>query len=162
MNPQTIDISQVIENRKSNRLAIALIIMTFFLSMLEAIDIAVVSYAAPVLIKEWNVSPKLFGTIFGAGTFGLMIGGLFLGPLGDKIGRKKSLMIGIIWFSLFTFANIFADSVTSFLYLRVLACIGLGGTVPISIVLVNEYAPKGSRGKWVAYILDSRLYITRR
>jgi AAHS family 4-hydroxybenzoate transporter-like MFS transporter len=59
-------------------------------------------------------------------------------------------MSGIVWFSIFTFASIFANSVTNLLYLRVLACTGLGGTVPISIVLVNEYAPKRSRGKWVA------------
>lgn len=152
MNPQKIDITEVIENRKGNRFVMTLIFMTFLLSTLEAIDIAVVSYVAPVLIKEWNVSLKLFGTIFGAGIVGLMIGGLIFGILGDQIGRKRPIMIGIIWFSLFTFACSFADSVTSLLYLRVLACIGLGGAVPLTIVLVNEYAPKRSRGKWVAYM----------
>ncbi|MEW9668102.1 MFS transporter [Ammoniphilus sp. 3BR4] len=148
--PQKWDVSLIIEKRKSNRFAINLILWTFLIMILEGFDYTVISYAAPVLIKQWQVEESTFGAIFGAGTFGLMVGGLIFGFLGDRLGRKKALICSILLASLFTLASSWASSPTGLMYMRFLACIGLGGTVPLAIVHVNEYAPLGSRGKWVS------------
>lgn len=148
--PQIWDVSLIIEKRKSNRFAINLIFWTFLIMILEGFDYTVISFAAPVLIEQWQVKESSFGVIFGAGTFGLMVGGLLFGFLGDRIGRKKALICSILMASLFTLSSGWAISPESLMIMRFLACIGLGGTVPLAIVHVNEYAPQGSRGKWVS------------
>lgn len=149
---QKIDVLQVIENSKNKKFAVNLIFWTFLLMIVEAIDIAGISYAAPVLMKLWDVSPKTFGTVFAAAPFGLMLGGFIFGYLGDRIGRKKTLLISTFWFGVLTLFTIFSTSVTTLIVLRFLAALGLGGTVPLAIVLVNEYAPKRSRAKWVGFM----------
>ncbi|MCL2336960.1 MAG: MFS transporter [Firmicutes bacterium] len=149
-NLQKVSITQVIENIANKKFVANLLIMGFLLSIIEAIDVAALAYVAPVLMKQWVIPAKVFGAVFGAGTFGLMVGGFIFGFLGDRIGRKKTLMIGIVWFSIFTLSCVWANSVHVLFYLRFLACVGLGGTVPLTIVLVNEYAPSRLRGRWVA------------
>jgi len=52
-----------------------------------------IGYVAPSLAKEWGVEqgPRSV-RCFSAGLFGLMIGALTLGPLADRIGRKKIII----------------------------------------------------------------------
>ena len=55
---QKIDILQIIENSKNKKFAVNLIFWTFLLMIVEAIDIAGISYAAPVLMKLWDVTDR--------------------------------------------------------------------------------------------------------
>ena len=145
-----INVSQVIEERKNKRFVVNLICWTFLLMILEGYDIGSISFVAPLLMKQWAIEPSAFGLVFSAGTFGLMIGGFFFGYLGDRIGRKRSIIISVSLFSIFSLITIFITSLSSLVLLRFLVGLGLGGTVPLSIVLVNEFAPKRLKGRWVA------------
>src|SRR5207237_5194513 len=48
------------------------------------------------------------------------------GPIGDKFGRVRTLMLTIVWYSLFTFLSAFVTGVWQLAILRLLAGIGLG------------------------------------
>ncbi len=145
---QIIDISRILQHPPRKFVA-NLIIWTFCVMLFDGFDIAAITYTAPDMMKQWQISPKMFGVIFSAAIFGIMIGSFVFGYIGDKIGRKKTLFISTAWFSLFTLATVFAFSYESLLLLRFIAGVGLGGAVPQAIVLVSEYAPKGSGVKWV-------------
>lgn len=147
---QIINISQVIEERKNKGFVVNLLFWTFLLMILEGYDIGSISFAAPLLMKQWHIAPGPFGVVFSAGTFGLMIGGFIFGYLGDRLGRKKSIMISVFLFSVFTLLTILTTTLSSLVFFRFLVGLGLGGTVPLSIVLVNELAPKKLKGRWVS------------
>lgn len=142
------DVSQVIE-KPAGKFIAALLTWSFMVMLLDGYDYASITYAAPVLVKTWHVASSAFGSVFSAGLFGIMVGSVIFGWLGDKIGRKNSLVVGIVWFSLLTLACIFAPNLQILLYLRFIAGLGLGGSVPSAIVLVSEYAPKRNKVKWV-------------
>ncbi len=77
--------------------------------------------------------------------FGLVIGGLFWGILADKFGRTTILFGSIITYSLANLANGWVNSVDWYLYLRIIAGIGLAGELGVGISLVSESLPKEKR-----------------
>lgn len=77
---------------------------------------------------------------------GMLIGGVFWGILGDKLGRTHVLFGSIITYSLANVANGFVQSVDQYAILRFVAGIGLAGELGLGITLVAELMPKETRG----------------
>jgi putative MFS transporter len=83
---------------------------------------------------------------------GLLIGGLFWGILGDKIGRIQVLFGSILLYSTATFLNGFVQDVQSYAILRFISGIGLAGELGAGITLVSELVSKERRGLATALI----------
>ena len=76
---------------------------------------------------------------------GAAIGGIWMGSLGDKIGRTRALGLGVLFYSLFCGLGYFAQSLNQMLVLRFLVGLGVGGVWPNGVALVSECWPKVSR-----------------
>ena len=77
---------------------------------------------------------------------GMLLGGIFWGILGDKLGRVSVLFGSILMYSLANIANGMVTDVESYAWLRLIAGIGLAGELGAAITLVSESLPKESRG----------------
>ncbi len=69
---------------------------------------------------------------------GTLIGSLFWGILGDKIGRKKGLLGSILIYSIGMFANAFIRDPISYAALRFFIGFGLAGELGLGATLVAE------------------------
>lgn len=78
--------------------------------------------------------------------FGLLVGGLFWGILGDKKGRLSVLFGSILIYSLANIANGFVQTYEQYAILRFIAGVGLAGELGAGITLVTEILPKKIRG----------------
>jgi AAHS family 4-hydroxybenzoate transporter-like MFS transporter len=78
-----------------------------------------------------------------------MVGSILFGYVGDRIGRKRAILLGACWYGLITLATAWTTQVHELLWLRFAAGIGIGGAVPNAFVLVSEFAPKRLRATWV-------------
>lgn len=78
--------------------------------------------------------------------FGMLVGGMFWGILGDKRGRLAILFGSIIMYSIANLLNGFVTSIPQYAALRFIAGIGLAGELGAGITLVVEVMPKESRG----------------
>ena len=78
--------------------------------------------------------------------WGMLIGGLLWGILGDKKGRLKVLFGSILLYSVANLANAFVTDITSYAIIRVIAGIGLAGELGAGITLVSEMMSKEKRG----------------
>lgn len=78
--------------------------------------------------------------------FGLLLGGLIWGIMGDKRGRLSVLFGSILLYSLANIANGFVTSVNQYAVLRFIAGIGLAGELGAGITLVSESLPTRLRG----------------
>jgi len=87
--------------------------------------------------------------------FGLTIGGILWGMLGDKKGRKSVLFGSILLYSAATIANGFVHDVNQYTWLRFIAGLGLAGELGASITLTSELLPKEKRGLAAAIIATS-------
>lgn len=148
------DIVALTEEQKPGRFAWGLLFWCFLIMLMDGYDQTAVSFAAPAMIKDWHVSRAAFGPVFGAGLFGTLIGSFVFGYLGDRLGRKKALILGSACFGALTLASVWVTSLNALMLLRFLAGIGMGGVIPNSVALVAEYAPKRLRATWVTLMFS--------
>ena len=80
------------------------------------------------------------------GLVGVGIGAITVGPVTDRIGRRKTLVSCIAFFSVLTLATAFAPSATAFIVLRFLAGLGLGACLPTALTFMSEYAGDRASG----------------
>ena len=78
--------------------------------------------------------------------YGMLIGGIIWGVMGDKKGRLSVLFGSIIMYSLANIANGFVHNVLQYEVCRFIAGIGLAGELGAGITLVSELISKEKRG----------------
>src|SRR5215813_5808320 len=74
------------------------------------------------------------------------VGALIFGVIADRFGRRPTLMIDIILYSVFELSSAFAPSLKSFLILRALFGIAMGGEWGVGAALTFETLPAEGRG----------------
>jgi MFS transporter, SHS family, sialic acid transporter len=94
-------------------------------------------------------TPTLGGDWFARFTAALMlgaaVGGIFLGSLGDRIGRTRALGISILFYSVFAGLGALVRTQEQMLVLRFMVGLGVGGVWPNAVALAAECWPDKSR-----------------
>jgi MFS transporter, putative metabolite:H+ symporter len=78
--------------------------------------------------------------------FGMLVGGIFWGILGDKKGRLSVLFGSIIMYSIANILNGMVTDTDTYAILRFVSGFGLAGELGAGITLVSEVMPKEKRG----------------
>ena len=139
------------------RLAIASTIGT----IIEAYDFVLYGTVAALVFDKLffpNVEPVIatlasFAT-FGVGFLARPVGGVIFGHYGDKVGRKKMLVLALLIMGVATvaigalpgYASIGIWAPILLVTLRLIQGAALGGEWGGAVLMVTEYAPKGKRG----------------
>lgn len=149
-----IDINDIIDRAKFNRFHCSVMLLCALLLIFDGYDLFIYGVVLPVLMDEWNLTPVQAGALGSYALFGMMFGAFIFGPMADRIGRKKGVLICFVLFSIATFLTGFAENTTQFGILRFIAGLGCGGLMPNAVALMNEYAPRRSRGTLVALMFS--------
>ena len=151
--PQTdaspIDVAAFIDAQPVGGFQIKLILACATVLFLDGFDTTAIGYVAPALAKEWNIGKAALGPVFSAGLFGLMIGALLFGPLADRLGRKKIIILSTLAFGVGALITAFVNDVNTLLIIRFLTGLGLGGAMPNTVSLTSEFSPKRRRATMV-------------
>ena len=91
------------------------------------------------------------GLLFALFLFGWGLAFLW-GPVGDKFGRVRTLMLTIVWYSVFTFLSALVTNVWQLAILRLLAGIGIGGEWAMGGTFVAEEWPEQRRRAGAGYM----------
>lgn len=113
---------------------------------------------APLLIelaREFAVSVEKMGYVLPAYLLIYGFSTLFYGPLSDRIGRVKILIVLIFLFAVVTFLTAFAPSYESLLALRALAGLCAGGILPVVLALIGDLYPYEQLGVPMGWIFGS-------
>lgn len=136
--------------KANNRNVIFLVIVAALGYFVDIYDLVLFSVVRVQSLTEIGVSPENMQTdgfrIINSQMFGLLLGGILWGILGDKLGRIKVLFGSILLYSLANIANGFVGSVNSYAIIRFIAGIGLAGELGAGITLVAETMDKEKRG----------------
>ncbi len=76
---------------------------------------------------------------------GAAIGGIFLGALGDRLGRARAMGVSILFYSVFAGLGAWVQTQEQMLVLRFIVGLGVGGVWPNAVALVAEAWPDKSR-----------------
>ncbi|HLL28085.1 MAG TPA: aromatic acid/H+ symport family MFS transporter [Xanthobacteraceae bacterium] len=144
-----IDVAGFIDQQAVSRFQIQLLLACAGVLFLDGFDTQAIGYVAPALGQEWGLARGALGPVFSAGLFGLMIGALILGPVADRIGRKRIIVLSTAAFGICTLATVFAHDTSSLLIIRFLTGLGLGGAMPNAIALTSEFSPHRRRATMV-------------
>jgi SHS family lactate transporter-like MFS transporter len=113
---------------------------------LDAFDFTVFLLIMVPISQEFNVPLTAVTIVFTITLWMRLIGATASGWLADRIGRKKPLMIAILWYSVCNFIAGFAPSFWFLLLFRALLGIGMGAEWPAGAALSMETWPARSRG----------------
>lgn len=148
-----VNVAELIERQKLSRFTVGLITASWLVTFFDGYDMTVISFTSKYLSKDFHLTPLMLGNVFSAGIFGTLLGGLAFGYLGDRIGRRPSILISTAAFSLLTGLTALAHSYPQLLVLRLLNGVALGGAIPLIWALAIEYAPRRFRARVITLIM---------
>ncbi len=135
---------------KNNKSIIFLVLVASLGYFVDIYDLLIFSIVRIKSLHDVGVSDADMRTkgefILNMQMFGLLVGGIIWGVIGDKFGRIKVLFGSILLYSLANFANGFATDYNTYAIVRLIAGIGLAGELGAGITLVSETMSKENRG----------------
>ena len=102
----------------------------------------------------WPDNPNpgaLMGSLTTWGLLGMVLGGAVGGVISDRIGRKKTLVVAVMFYGLFTLPQAFANDIVFFAVFRLIAGFGVGSCIPVVTTVFSESMPSKQRGVFVTF-----------
>lgn len=135
-----------LESRLSRGAVAHTLTATFLGWTLDAFDFFVLVFALPAIAAEFHKSIADIAFTITATLAMRPLGAVLFGWLADRYGRRRPLMANIIFYSVIEVLSGLAPSYRTFLILRALYGIGMGGEWGVGAALAMEAVGPGSRG----------------
>ncbi|MBX7430716.1 MFS transporter [Mycobacterium sp. Y57] len=143
------------ESRSSRALAWVVALSTLAL-IFDGYDLVVYGTVVPVLLADPGqigaLSPEQAGALGSYALIGVMVGALTAGAVGDRIGRRRVILVNLAWFSAGMGFTAVANSTATFGLCRFLTGIGVGALVATVGALVAEFAEPHQRNRLNAVV----------
>ncbi|MGY1632074.1 MFS transporter [Geodermatophilus sp. SYSU D01186] len=122
----------------------------------DGYDLVVYGTIVPTLLGDPSqlgpITPAQAGTLGSYALVGVLVGALAAGAVGDRIGRRRVVVVNLAWFSIGMAATALAPTVGTFAFFRFLTGIGVGALVATVGALVAEFAPAERRNRLNAVV----------
>lgn len=135
----------------SPRLLLGLVLSAMVL-FVDGYDLAALPLALPHIVKELGIPPADFGFALSAVLVGLGAGAVLLAPLGDRYGRRPTIIVTAALIGVATIGTASATSVTGFTVWRLLTGLMLGACLPNVTAQVALWAPEGKRASTITVV----------
>ncbi len=112
--------------------------LTFLMFMMFAMTTDSVGVIIPEVSKEFNLSMTAAGAFHYANMTAIALAGIFLGYLADKLGRKRTIVLGLVLFALSSCLFAVGNSFAFFLALLVLSGTSIGIFKTGALALVGD------------------------
>ena len=116
------------------------------------IDRQAISVVAPIISKEFNLTPLDYSWLPFWFLFSYSLMQIFSGRFIDVIGTKKGFTFSIIWWSIANMLHAFGNGVMSFSVFRFLLGVGEAGNYPAALKAIAEWFPKKERSTAVGIV----------
>ncbi len=143
----------------SSKLFDKILFLSMFLWMSVSSNLGSLGFVINGLIKELGmISVNVKALIGSSSLIGMFIGALISGFIGDRLGRKKTIMLFVIVQSVSSILSYVIIDPIWFIIWRIIAGIGMGGLLPVVASLVSEYSVPRNRGKRISLLESSWAY----
>ena len=114
-------------------------------------DEAVISGAISDVSTQFNLDEMMEGWFVGSALFGAIIGVLFAGALGDKAGRKNTMIISAVLFSVSMIGSAISGSFVELVIYRIIGGMGIGVASIVCPLYISEISVPERRGLLVSF-----------
>lgn len=122
---------------------------------LSKFDYYILSISLPTITRHFDVTPNVISIVVLVYFLVLTSTLLIWGKLGDKIGLKKLLFIGLIVFSISSFFSGLANNINILTFLRFFQGIGASILLVTSQAMISYYIPKKEQTRAFAHLTMS-------
>lgn len=113
--------------------------------MLDGYDLSAMGIVLPTMAAAWNQPSAEFKWALSASLIGVGVGSVLAGFMGDRYGRKKTLLLMYVFGSVACLGTVTATDIPQLVLWRFLVGVGMGGAIPNVISLVSELMPAKRR-----------------
>ena len=149
VNHDAIDISKLIDDQPIRSFHVRVVFLVFLVMITDGYDQMSIGFAAPGMLKALHIDRSSLGAIISAALFGMLVGAPLFGWIGDRFGRRVTLISGVFIYGIVSLLTAAAQTETELLVLRFITGVGLSGVVANGVALVSEFAPKRVRATLV-------------
>jgi MFS transporter, putative metabolite:H+ symporter len=132
--------------RLHRRMGIAVGFACFF----DLYDIFLGGVLAAVLAEQWDLGTNGKALVISSGFAGMFFGAIVLGYAADRLGRRKTFLLNLSIYSVFSLAAAFSPSLAWLAVLRFCGGFGLGGELTLADSYLSEILPRQVRGTYIA------------
>ena len=140
---------------KNKTYLILITIVSALGGLLFGYDTGVINGSQYYFSKYFELDPGMKGWVVGSALIGCFVGAIVAGPLSKAIGRKYSLIISAILFSLSAWGSglpaFLPESVSLLVVFRLIGGLGIGIASMNAPTYIAEIAPAKIRGTLVSY-----------
>jgi MFS family permease len=121
---------------------IGVMALCFVLNMFDGVNIFTLTFVAPALQSHFHAGSAQFSVVFSAGLVGMGLGGLFVAPLADRLGRRPVILFALALMAGAMLGSAYAPDVWSLAALRLVVGIGIGTVLASITALSAGFAPE--------------------
>lgn len=130
----------VIREGDMTRFQVVVVAICVMICALDGFDVLVVAFTAAAIARDFGLGPTDLGMLFSAGLAGMGLGALFIGPLGDKLGRRATVLLCLSILCAGMMISAATRNVTELAAMRFFTGLGIGGGLANVNIVVAEYA----------------------
>lgn len=136
---------EILAARPMARRQVLAVSLCVFLNALDGFDILSISFAAPGISAEWQLSKTVLGLILSIELIGMSVGSITLGVLADRHGRRPLTLCSLLLMSIGMGFARHSSSLQSLVMARLLTGLGIGGMVACTNAMASEFANRANR-----------------
>ena len=121
------------------------LVLCTLVAVIDGFDVSAMAVATPAVAHAWRAPLSLFGPALSASLLGLALGGAAGGPLGDRYGRRRILLVLFLIGLIATTFTGLAPQITPLTVGRFFTGLALGGTIPLGAAITAEFMPASRR-----------------
>ncbi|MGF6213317.1 MFS transporter [Comamonas sp. 4034] len=146
-------IPSLIDNERLGAFQWRVLALCFVIALFDGFDTQAIAFTGPAILAAFHLPAGSLAPILTAGIIGMTIGAMTLGMVGDRIGRRPTIMLSLVIFGCATLATAWSTDTSHILVLRFIAGLGMGGCTPVLLALAAEYGPARHRGAIMTGVL---------
>ena len=150
MPSQTFDVQDFIDRQRLRPVHFGILALCFLVMFVDGFDIYMVGKIAPAIAGDFGAAPAAITPVIVMQQIGLATGAFLMSPLGDRLGRKRMLLIAFAAFGLLTIATAFSPSIMVLAALRGITGLFLAAVLPYAVALISEFTPLRQRAMFLS------------
>lgn len=124
---------------------IGVVLISVLLNALDGFDVLSITFAAPGISEDWEISRSALGVVISASLAGMVAGSVFIAPFADRIGRRPTMLICLLLMTAGMFLTGIATSIGALCVFRIITGLGIGGLIPTITAVAAEFSNEKRR-----------------
>ncbi|MGY1717239.1 MFS transporter [Geodermatophilus sp. SYSU D01106] len=126
--------------------------LCFLALVLEGYDLLMYGTVVPALLAHgpWGLDAPAVGVLGSLAAFGMLVGALAAAAVGDRWGRRRTILVSVCTFSLAMAGCALSPTPEVFGVSRFLIGLGAGALMPTAVAILVEFSTPGRRTRTAA------------